>query len=55
MDACLAWQSKTVTRVENWVQRVVQISLRVEDGRGGQDTDGEGGGSRKQLNSATGF
>ena len=32
MDACLARRSKTGMRVENWVQRAVQISLRVMGG-----------------------
>ena len=36
-------------------ERAVQLSLRVEDERGGQYTKGEGGGSRKQLNSGTVF
>ena len=49
MDACLARQSNTGMRVENWVQRAVQISFMVADGRGGQDTEGEGDGSRKTV------
>ena len=42
MDACLDRWFKTSMRVENQVQRAVQISLRVAGGRGGQDTEGEG-------------
>ena len=53
-DACLARQSKTGMRVENRVQRAVQLSQRVADGRGGRDTEGEGGGSRKNSNGGTG-
>ena len=48
MDACLARHSKTRMRVQNWVERVVQLSLRVADGREGRDMEGEGDGSRKQ-------
>ena len=55
MDTCLARRSKTGIRVENWVQRAVQISLRVVDGRGGRYKEGEGDGSRKQSNGGTGF
>ena len=47
MDACLARRSKTGMRVENWVRRVVQLSLRDRRGGGGRDTEGEGDGSRK--------
>ena len=36
-------------------ERAVQLSLRVEYGRGSQYTEGEGDGSRKQSNSGTGF
>ena len=36
-------------------ERAVQLSLRVADGRGGQYTEGEGDGSRKQSNSGTGL
>ena len=39
----------------NWVQRAVQLSLRVADGRGSQDTEGKGDGSRKQSNGGTRF
>ena len=46
MDACLVRHSNTGMRKENRVQRAVQISLRVADGRGGQDKEGEGDGSR---------
>ena len=42
MDACLARWSKTGTSMGNWVKRAVQISQRVVDGRGVQDTEGEG-------------
>ena len=42
-------------RVKNRVQRVVQLSLRVAEGRGIQDTEGEGEGSRKQSNGGTGI
>ena len=38
---------------ENWVQRAVQISLRVADRRGSRETEGEGEGSRKQSNDGT--
>ena len=55
MDACLARRSNTGMRVENWVQRVVQLSLKVADGRGIRDTEGEGGRSRKLLNDGTGI
>ena len=55
LGACLARRSKTGIRVENWVQRAVQISLRVVDGRGGRYKEGEGDGSRKQLNDGIGF
>ena len=48
MDACLDTWYKTVMRAENWVQRVVQLSLKVADGRGIRDTEGEGEISRKQ-------
>ena len=47
MEAYLARQSKTGTKLENRVQRVVHLSLRVEDGRGSQYTEGEGDGYRK--------
>ena len=39
----------------NWVWRAVQISLSVANGRGFWDTEGEGGGSIKQLNGGMGF
>ena len=55
MDACLVRRSKTGMRVENRVQRAVNIRQRVEDGRGIQDTEGEGEGSRKQSNGGTGI
>ena len=55
MDTCLARRSKTGIRVGNWVQRAVQISLRVVHGMGGRYKEGEGGGSRKHLNGGTGF
>ena len=55
MDACFARRSNTGTRVENWLQRAVQVSLRVTDGRGSRDTEGGGEGYIKQLNSGTGF
>ena len=55
MGAYLDSQTKTGIRVENWVQRAVQISLRVVDGRGGRYKEGEGDGSRKHLNGGTGF
>ena len=42
-------------RVESRVRRAVQISLRVADGRGVQDAEGEGGGSIKLLNGGMGF
>ena len=41
-------------RAENRVQRAVQLSLRVADGRGGRDTEDEGDGSRKQSNGGAG-
>ena len=47
MDVCLDRKSKKEMRVENFVRRAVQLSLRVADGRGGQDTEGEGDGSIK--------
>ena len=37
-DACLARNSKTGMRMENWVRRSVQISLGVAVGRGGRYT-----------------
>ena len=55
MEGCLDRRSKTGTRVENWVQRAVQISIRVADGRGGQYTEGERDRSRKHANGGTGF
>ena len=55
MEACLVRQSKTEMRVEIGCKRAVQLSLRVADGRGGQYTEGEGDGFRKQSNSGTGF
>ena len=55
MDACLVRRSKTGMRVEIWVQRAVQLSLRVTDGRRSRDTEGEGDVSRKQANGGTGF
>ena len=55
MEACLDRQPKNGTREDNRVQRAVQLSLGVADGRGGQYTEGEGGGSRKQTNGGTGF
>ena len=55
MDICLVTRSKTGIRVENRVQRGVQISLRVADRRGGWYTEFEGGGYRKQSSSGTGF
>ena len=54
MDDCLARRSKTKMRLENRVQRAVYISQRVEDGRGGRYTEGEGGRSRKQSNGGKG-
>ena len=39
----------------NRVQRAVLISQRVVDGRGIQDTEGEGEVSRKQSNGGTGI
>ena len=41
MEACLDRRSKNGTRVENWIQRAVQLSLRVADRRGSQYTEGE--------------
>ena len=55
MKACLARQSKTRTREENRLQRTVQISIKVSDGRGNHYTKSEGDISRKQLNGGTGF
>ena len=55
MDACLVRRPKTGMRVENWLRRAVQISLRVEDGMGSRETEGEGDGSRKKSNGGTGF
>ena len=54
-DICSARRSKTEIRVDNWVQREVQLSLRVADGMGSSDTEGEGEGYRKQSNSGTGI
>ena len=54
-EACLARRSKTGTRKDNRVQRVVQLSLGVVDGRGVQYMEGEGDGSRKQSNGGMGF
>ena len=42
MSDCLAMRPKTGMRVENRVQIVVQICQRMADGKGGQDTEGEG-------------
>ena len=42
-------------RAGNWVQRTVEISLRVENRRRSRDTEGEGDEYRKQSNSGTGF
>ena len=42
MDISLARQSMNIKRVENRVQRAVLLSIRVADGMGGQDTEGEG-------------
>ena len=47
MEACLSRQSTTGTREENRVNIAVQLGLRVEDGRGGHYTEGEGCGSIK--------
>ena len=55
MGACLAKQSKTGTREGNGVQRLVQLSLGVADGRRIQYTEGEGVGFRKQSNGGTEF
>ena len=55
MDTCLDGLSKTGTRKENRVQRVVQISIRVAGGRGGPDTEGKRIGSIKQSNCGTGI
>ena len=50
IEACLSRRSNTGMRGENWVQRAVQISLRVANGRGIQYTDDERDGSIKQSN-----
>ena len=42
MDYCLARWSKTGMRVENRVQRAVQLSIRVAYGRGFRYMEGEG-------------
>ena len=55
MVSFLSRRSKTGMRVESRVRRAVQISLRVADGRGVQDAEGEGGGSIKLLNGGMGF
>ena len=55
MEACLARKSKTVTREDNRVQRTVQLSVRVADGRKSQYTESEGDGSRKQPKGWMGF
>ena len=55
MDACLSRRPKTGIRVENWLQRSVHFSIRVEDLRGFRDTEGEGGGSIKQSTVVQGF
>ena len=47
MGAYLDSQTKTGIRLENWVQRAVQLILRVADGRGGRYKEGEGDASRK--------
>ena len=49
MDTCLDRRSNTGMRVENRLQRAVQLSIRMADGRGGWDTEDEGGGSRKSI------
>ena len=54
MDTFLARRSKTGMRVENRVQRAVRLSLRVADGRGSQETEGEGYGSKIKLNGGKG-
>ena len=54
-EACLARQSNTGLREENWVQIVVHISHGVADWREIQYTKGEGDGSRNQSNGGTGF
>ena len=55
MEACLARRSKTGTGENKRVQRAVQLSLGVVYGSGGQYTEGEGDGSRKQSNGGTGL
>ena len=54
-ESCLDRKSKTGTREDDRVQRAVEVGLGVVDGRGGQYTEGEGGGSRKQSNGGTGL
>ena len=56
VEACLDRLSKTGTRVENRVQRAVQLSLRVAYGRDGFITRRvKGGGSIKQSTMGQGF
>ena len=55
MEAYLDRQSKTGTRDDNRVRRVLQLSLRVADGRVSHYTEDERDRSRKQLNVGTGF
>ena len=42
MDYCLARRSNTVMRVENRVQRAVQLGIRVTYGRGFRYMEGGG-------------
>ena len=55
MEACLDRKSKTGTREDNRVQRAVQLSLRVADGRRNQYTEGKMDRYRKQSSGWTGF
>ena len=55
MDAFLDRRSKPKLSVLNWVGIAVHISLRVAYWSGSWDTEGEGGGSRKQSNGGMGF
>ena len=55
MDACLDSQSRTRMRVENPLQRAVQLRRRVTGERGSQETEGEGEGSRNKSNGGRGI
>ena len=55
IEDCLARRSKTLTRVENWLQRAVQLSIGVAYGRGSQYTEGERGRIQKKVERWDGY